>query len=161
MTDPEKIVNIKKRRVLAVAVSASLAIGLFPPAQAATQSVSYYMNGDCSDYYDEESEYAFFESEPDWTCYISVEVKPIKPIRTIRLQFWSGKKWVQETSAKTASNGRGYLYFDPYCSDGTYCDGEFKYRVLVDAASGQKATTSKNFYVSYYPEEETYEEDDA
>jgi len=160
--DVEITVNFKKLRVLAVAISAGLAINLIPPAQAATQSVSYYMNGDCSDYYDEESEYAFFESEPDWTCYISVEVKPAKPVRTVRLQFWSGKKWVQETSAKTSSNGRGYLYFDPFCSDGYYCDGEFKYRVLVDAATGQKATTSKNFYVSYYPEEEeTYEEDEA
>ena len=77
---------LNKLRVLAVIMSAGLAINLAPPAQAAPQSILYYMNGDCSDYYDEESEYAFFESEPDWDCYISVTIKPAKPIRTIRLQ---------------------------------------------------------------------------
>ena len=32
-------------------------------AEAATQAVTYYINGDCSDYYDEEGEYAIFEEE--------------------------------------------------------------------------------------------------
>jgi hypothetical protein len=154
-------VALSKLKVLATIIGAGLLINLAPPAQAAPQSISYYMNGDCSDYYDEESEYAFFESEPDWDCYVSVEIKPTKPVRTIRLQFWTGKKWSQESSAKTSSSGRGYLYFDPYCSDGSYCDGEYKYRVVVDAASGQKVAYSKNFYVSYYPDDSYYEEEES
>jgi hypothetical protein len=131
-------VALSKLKVLAAIIGAGLVINLAPPAQAAAQSISYFMNGDCSDYYDEESEYAFFESEPDWDCYISVTIKPAKPVRTIRLQYWTGKKWAQENSAKTGSSGKGFLYFDPYCSDGSYCDGEYKYRVVVDAVSGQK-----------------------
>lgn len=144
--------SFSKLRVVAALMGMGLVVNLAPPAQAAAQSVSYYINGDCSDYYDQEGEYAFFESEPDWSCYMSVVVKPVKPVRTVRLQFWSGTKWKQESSAKTASNGRGYLYFDPYCSDGAYCDGEYKYRITVDGATGQKATTSNNFYINYYPD---------
>jgi hypothetical protein len=153
-------VALSKLKVLAAIIGAGLLINLAPPAQAAAQSISYFMNGDCSDYYDEEEEYAFFESEPDWDCYISVTIKPVKPVRTIRLQYWNGKKWLQENSAKTGSSGKGYLYFDPYCSNGAYCDGEYKYRVVVDAASGQKVAFSKNFYVSYYPEEGSYDEEE-
>ena len=159
--DVEMKVALKKLRVLAVIMSAGLAINLASPAQAAPQSILYYMNGDCSDYYDEESEYAFFESEPEWDCYISVSIKPTKPVRTIRLQYWTGKKWVQENSAKTGSGGNGYLYFDPYCSDGTYCDGEYKYRVVVDASSAQKVAFSRNFYVSYYPDDSYYEDEES
>jgi hypothetical protein len=154
-------VALSKLKVLAAIIGAGLVINLAPPAQAAAQSISYFMNGDCSDYYDEEEEYAFFESEPDWDCYISVTIKPAKPVRTIRLQYWTGKKWAQENSAKTGSSGKGYLYFDPYCSDGSYCDGEYKYRVVVDAVSGQKVAFSKNFYVSYYPDDSYYEEEES
>ena len=154
-------VALSKIKVLAAIIGAGLVINLAPPAQAAAQSISYFMNGDCSDYYDEEEEYAFFESEPDWDCYISVTIKPAKPVRTIRLQYWTGKKWAQENSAKTGSSGKGYLYFDPYCSDGSYCDGEYKYRVVVDAVSGQKVAFSKNFYVSYYPDDSYYEEEES
>lgn len=146
-----------KVRAIALMMGFGLIATMSSPANAATaQKINYYINGDCSDYYDEQGEYAFFESEPDWNCYISVYVKPYKPYRNIRLQFWSGTKWVQESSSTTNSSGKGYLDFDPYCSDGTYCDGEYKYRVIVDAASGQKASTSNNFYISYYPDTADY-----
>lgn len=119
-------------------------------ASAATQRVSYSIAGDCVDYFDESGEYAFFEEEPDWSCYLVVKVTPTKPIRTVRLQYWSGRKWQQESSSKTSAKGVSYLNFDPYC-EGSYCDGEWKYRVFVDAASGQKSNTSNSFYVTFYP----------
>lgn len=146
--------------VLAIAMT-FITSNAFPvTANAAAQKVTYFMAGDCNDYYQEEEKYAFFESEPDWSCYLSVYVKPVKPIRQIRLQYWSGTKWKTENTAKTNSSGRGILEFDPICSDGYYCDGEFKYRVYVDSVTGQKSTTSINFYVTYYPEESDSADED-
>lgn len=120
-------------------------------ANAVTQQkISFYINGDCSDYYDEEGEYAFFEEEAEWTCYMSVVIKPITPKRTIRLQYWSGKKWVEESKSTTGTKGTGYLDFDPYCNDGSYCDGSWKYRIVVDASGAQKSKISPSFYIVYY-----------
>ncbi len=130
-----------------------------PSASAVVQKINYYMNGDCSDYFEEEGEYAFFQSESDWSCYISVKVTPVKPARVVTLQWWTGKKWQAEDRATTNVKGMAYLYFDEYC-DGEYCDGEWKYRVVVSAATGQKAATSPNFYVTFYPDS-PYSEDDG
>ena len=120
-------------------------------SEAATQRISYYLDGDCSDYYEEYGEYAFFEEEPDWSCYVSVKVTGTKPARTARLQYWSGKKWMQESTSKTGTNGLAQMDFDPTCSGGNYCDGTWKYRVYVDAVSGQKSNTSVTFNVTFYP----------
>jgi hypothetical protein len=119
-------------------------------ADAAAQKVNFYINGDCSDYYDMEGEYAFFEEEPEWSCYMSVKISPVKPIRNSRLQYWNGKKWMQESFKKTSSKGLAYLDFNPYC-DGQYCDGTWKYRIVVDASSGQSTKTSPTFEVTFYP----------
>ena len=124
-----------------------------PTANAAAQKISYFMNGDCSDYYDEKGEYAFFQSEPDWSCYISVKVSPTKPVRSLTLQYWSGTRWKIESKAVTNSKGIAYLYFDEYCDD-EYCDGEWKYRVTVAATTGQKSVMSNSFYVTFYPDED-------
>jgi hypothetical protein len=145
--------TFSKVRIISAFMSVGMLLSFTPTANAATQKVSYYIDGDCLDYYDEEGEYAFFEDEPDWECYITVLVKPTRPVRTVQLQYWSGTKWKQESISKTSSTGRAYLDFDPICSDGLYCDGEFKYRVYTLAASGVKADYSSNFYVSYYPSE--------
>lgn len=137
---------------LAISVLILVSTMTFPlsSAHAAVQKVSFYINGDCSDYYDLEDEYAFFEDETDWTCLVSIKVLPSKPVRTARLQYWSGKKWKQDTITKTNSKGVGYLEFNQYCGD-AYCDGTWKYRVLVDSVTGQPSRTSPNFEVSFYP----------
>lgn len=123
-----------------------------PVASAATsQKISYYIDGDCSDYYDMNDEYAFFQEEPDWTCFLTVTVKPTKPIRNARLQFWNGRKWMQESSAKTNSKGFANLFFDPICDTGDYCDGSWKYRIYIDPVSGKKSDTSTTFEVTFYP----------
>jgi hypothetical protein len=131
-------------------------------ADAATQKVNFYINGDCLDYYDMEGEYAFFEEEPDWSCYLTVKISPVKPIRNSRLQYWNGKKWLQESFKKTSSKGLAYLDFNPYC-DGEYCDGTWKYRIVVDAGSGQSSRTSPTFEVSFYPgyADDYYEDDEG
>lgn len=144
---------MKRKPQFTFIVGLSLMASLLLPlntASAATQKISYSIAGDCVDYYDETGEYAFFEEEPDWSCYIVVKVSPAKPVRTVRLQWWSGRKWQQESYDKTDTKGVAYLDFDPYC-EGNYCDGEWKYRVYVDAVSGQKSNTSRSFYVKFYP----------
>jgi len=122
-------------------------------AQAVTaqQVITFYMNGDCSDYFDEQGEYAFFEDEPDWTCSLVVKVKAITPKRVLHLQYWNSHKWIEESKTTTSTKGSGTLTFDPYCNDGNYCDGTWKYRVLVDASGVQKAKTSPTFEVVFYP----------
>ena len=144
---------IKKTRIilLASAFFFSTTFVAINSSEAAAQRITYYLDGDCSDYYDENGEYAFFEEEPDWSCYVSVKVTGTKPVRTARLQFWNGKKWIQESYSKTGANGVAQMDFDPTCSGGNYCDGTWKYRVYVDAAPGQRSNTSVTFTVTFYP----------
>lgn len=156
------LLRSRKSLILATFTLAAVLIANFflapSKAEAATQTVSYAMNGDCADYYDEEDEYAIFEDEPGWTCYVTVKVKPLTPKRKVILQFW-GKKWKEEDSTTTSTKGSANLYFNTSCSD-TFCEGEYKFRVLVPAATGQKATNSNSFYVNFYPAAvEDYDED--
>lgn len=131
-----------------------------PASSAVIQKINYTIEGDCVDYYEENGEYALFENEPDWTCYVVVKISPTKPVRSVSLQFWNGRKWLIESNAKTDTKGIAYLDFDPYTCDDSYCEGEYKYKVVTAAAAPQKINTSKTFYVSFYPEaseEEEYE----
>jgi hypothetical protein len=109
-----------------------------------------------------EGEYAFFEEEPDWSCYMVVKISPFKPVRNTRLQYWNGKKWLQESFKKTSSKGIAYLDFNPYC-DGEYCDGTWKYRIYVDSGSGQSSRISPSFEVAFYPGyvDDYYEDDEG
>ena len=148
------LLRSRKSLILATFTLAAVLIANFflapSKAKAATQAVTYYINGDCSDYYDEEGEYAIFEEEEDWTCYVSVKVKPLTPKRKVILQYWD-KKWKEEDSVTTSTKGSANLFFDSYCNSGEFCDGTWKFRVLVPAASGQKATNSSSFNISFYP----------
>jgi hypothetical protein len=148
------LLRSRKSLILATFTLAAVLISnfVFAPskAEAATQAVSYFINGDCSDYYDEEEEYAIFEEEEDWTCYVTVKVKPLAPKRKVILQYWD-KKWKEEDSIVTSTKGTANLFFDSYCNSGEFCDGSWKFRVLVTAASGQKATNSTSFYITFYP----------
>ena len=150
--------NLGTRKTLGAAIFAIAAalVANFMVAPAATsavtqQVITFFMNGDCSDYFDEQGEYAFFEDEPNWTCSLVVKVKAITPKRVIHLQFWNSHKWIEESKTTTSTKGSGTLTFDPYCNDGNYCDGTWKYRVLVDASGIQKAKTSPTFEVVFYP----------
>jgi hypothetical protein len=156
------LLRSRKSLILATFTLAAVLIAnfFFAPskAEAATQAVSYYINGDCSDYYDEEGEYAIFEEEEDWTCYVTVKVKPLTPKRKVILQYWD-KKWKEEDSITTSTKGSANLFFDSYCYE-EFCDGKWKFRVLVPAVTGQKATNSTSFYVVFYPlSVEDYDED--
>ena len=157
------LLRSRKSLILATFTLAAILIANFflapSKAEAAAQTVSYAMNGDCADYYDEEDEYAIFEEEQDWSCYVTVKVKPLTPKRKVILQYWD-KKWKEEDSITTSTKGSANLFFDSYCNSGEFCDGEWKFRVLVPAASGQKATNSTSFYVVFYPlSVEDYNED--
>jgi hypothetical protein len=142
--------TVKQKVSILMSILVALTLCIPHASAASSQKISYFINGDCSDYFDMNGEYAFFQEEPDWSCYLTVAVKPAKPIRNTRLQFWNGRKWLQESSARTSSKGFARLDFDPICDTGNYCDGTWKYRVFVDAISGQKSNTSITFEVSFY-----------
>jgi hypothetical protein len=123
------------------------------PALAATQKWSWDIYGDCSDYFDMYDEYAMFEEDDSYTCYVTAKVTPTKPVRTFYLQYFN-KKWVTESTAKTNSKGQVYLYPDAYnCGDygSDYCDGTYTYRIWSPAVSGQKALTGEKFELVFYP----------
>ena len=134
--------------VLTILVAVTFSV---PSAKAAlTQRINYFIDGDCRDYFDVNGEYAFFQEEQDWSCFLTVSVKPAKPIRNAKLQYWNGRKWLLESSSKTSSTGYATLKFDPICESGDYCDGTWKYRVYVDAAPGQRSQNSITFDVTFY-----------
>lgn len=148
--------KIKKQLIAFIwviaAVLSTLALGQ-SPAQAAAQKWSWDIYGDCSDYNDEYDEYAMFEEEDNYTCYVSAKVTPTKPVRTFYLQYFD-KKWKNEGSAKTNSKGQIFLYPDPYtCGDSgsDYCDGTFTYRIWSPAVAGQKALYGTTFELTFYP----------
>ncbi len=130
---------------------------------SSTQKVSYFISGDCLDYYDEYGEYAMIEEYEDWNCLITVRVKPIKPARTVRLQWWNENEgvWVTEFSGNTNSKGVAVLEFNPYCEDpdtgiDNYCDGTWDYRVSVPKSGNYKATNSITWSMSFYPYDSSY-----
>jgi hypothetical protein len=146
--------------LLVPTVIALLLVPATPAITASQQRVNYSIAGDCVDYFEETGRYAFFEEEDNWSCYTVVRVTPGKPVRIARMQFWNGRKWIQESSSRTNSKGVAILKFDPYCEDG-YCDGTWKYRIVVDSTSSQKSSTSKSFFVTFYPGSyDDYDEDD-
>lgn len=128
-----------------------------------SQKVNYYISGDCLDYYDEYGEYAMLEEYEDWNCLITVRIKPVKPARTVKLQWWDDNEgtWVTEYTGKTNSKGVATLEFDPYCEDSDtgdeyYCDGTWDYRVSVIKTGNYKATNSVTWSMNFYPYDSSY-----
>lgn len=61
-----------------------------------------------------------------------VSAEPAKPQQFIKLQYKDGSTWRREDAGLT--NGRGVvsLELNPYCENGSWCDGTYKYRLLVN-----------------------------
>jgi hypothetical protein len=54
---------------------------------------------------------------------------PAAPSRTVYLQFKQKGKWVVETKGTTGRKGVVRLRLNPYCSNDTWCDGVYDYRL--------------------------------
>ena len=143
--------NTKTLKIASIGLALALVFSNSVPASAAAQKWSWDIYGDCSDYNDMNDEYAMFEEDDTYTCYVSAKVTPAKPGRTFILQYFD-KKWKTESSAKTNSKGQVWLYPSTTCGEeSTYCDGTFTYRIYSPAVSGQKALIGKTFDLTFYP----------
>lgn len=147
---------ISKKRFISATAAICLAVSgvtiTSMPAEAKAQGWSWDIYGDCSDYNDQNGEYAVFEEDASYTCYVSAKVTPVKPGRTFYLQYWD-KKWKTESSARTNSKGSVYLYPSTDCGTNgyEYCDGTYTYRIYSPAVSGQKAMIGTQFELTFYP----------
>lgn len=73
-----------------------------------------------------------------------VTAEPARPQQFIKLQYREDGRWRREDGDSTNGNGVAYLELNPYCEDGSWCDGTWKYRLLVNG----KYT---NFRITYRP----------
>lgn len=145
------------KRTLSAIFAASLALSSLGFASqsasaAPAQKWSWDIGGDCSDYNDQNGEFAVFEEDPTYTCYVYAKVAPVKPGRIFYLQYFD-KKWKTESSGRTNSKGGVVLYPSTDCGTNSfvYCDGTFTYRLYSPAITGQKALIGTEFELSFYP----------
>ena len=137
----------------ALGLALTFAFSISVPASAAAQKWTWDIYGDCSDYNDMNDEYAMFEEDDSYTCYVSAKITPAKAGRVFYLQYFD-KKWKTESSTKTNSKGQVWLYPSPYTCGETgdsYCDGTYTYRIYSPAVGGQKALTGQSFDLTFYP----------
>ena len=57
--------------------------------------------------------------------------EPAKPSHTVYLQFHQDGKWITESKAVTDSRGMATIDIDPMCSNDTWCDRTFTYRLKI------------------------------
>ena len=77
-----------------------------------------------------ESKYQAAENLP--VLYVFAE--PAKPQQFVKLQYKQGSTWKREDAALTNRAGRATLELNPYCENGTWCGGTYKYRLLVNGS---------------------------
>jgi len=75
-----------------------------------------------------ETEYQTQENLPR----LVVSAEPARPQQFIKLQFKDGSTWRREDAGLTNGKGVVSLELNPYCANGTWCDGTYKYRLLVN-----------------------------
>lgn len=62
-----------------------------------------------------------------------VTAEPARPSQYVKLQYKdSTGAWRREDADTTNGRGVAYLSLNPYCSNGTWCDGTYKYRLKVN-----------------------------
>jgi len=60
-----------------------------------------------------------------------VTAVPAKPSRAVVLQFQQKGKWLIETTTSTNAKGIATMKLNPYCTNNTWCDGTWTYRIKV------------------------------
>lgn len=83
--------------------------------------------------------YATPESMPT----LIVTVTPALPARMVYLEFFQDGEWVPENMMRTDGTGIAELAVDPYCHNGTWCNGTYKYRLKI---GGLRAPLSITYY---------------
>lgn len=63
---------------------------------------------------------------------IVVQTRPGR-VRPVILQFRQGGTWNTEAIVPTNKDGVALLSLDPYCENGSWCDGLYDYRIKVGA----------------------------
>jgi 5-hydroxyisourate hydrolase-like protein (transthyretin family) len=63
--------------------------------------------------------------------HLVVTVQPASPAHFVYLQFKQKGKWVVENKGTTNKKGVLRLGLNPYCSNDTWCDGTYEYRLKV------------------------------
>jgi hypothetical protein len=75
-----------------------------------------------------ESRYQVAENLPQ----LVVSADPARPQQYVKLQYKQDGTWKREDAGLTNGKGTVALDLNPYCKDGDWCDGTFKYRLLVN-----------------------------
>lgn len=76
--------------------------------------------------------------------HLIITVEPADPARTIYLQFKQKGKWILENKVKTDSDGKATIELNPYCTNDTWCDGTWTYRLKAgDRYQNLKITYSE------------------
>lgn len=60
-------------------------------------------------------------------------VVPATPSRLVYLEFRQDGQWVSENVVKTDAQGVALIDVDPFCSNLTWCDGTYRYRLRIGA----------------------------
>lgn len=75
-----------------------------------------------------------FFSKSSWSGeglpLIVVQARPGR-VRPVILQFRQGGTWNTEAIVPTNASGVALLTLDPYCENGSWCDGLYDYRIKV------------------------------
>lgn len=75
-----------------------------------------------------ESKYQTQENLPQ----LIVAAEPAKPQQYVKLQYKQNGTWKREDAGLTNGKGTVALDLNPYCEDGAWCKGTYKYRLLVN-----------------------------
>jgi hypothetical protein len=63
--------------------------------------------------------------------HLVVTVQPASPAHFVYLQFKQKGKWIVENKVKTNNEGVAAIDLNPFCSNETWCDGTWSYRLKI------------------------------
>ena len=63
--------------------------------------------------------------------HLVVTVVPATPAHAVYLQFQQKGKWITENKVTTDDTGVANIDLNPFCSNDTWCDGTWQYRLHV------------------------------
>jgi hypothetical protein len=63
--------------------------------------------------------------------HLVITAVPATPAQNVLLQFKENGKWSLENRVRTGADGVATVDINPYCSNDTWCDGTWKYRLKI------------------------------
>lgn len=139
-------------RVLRVAAAAGLAAMSVVGIVAGPAVADHRLSGKVQEYYwtwSDSLRFAprtFIQTDfltPASLPKLVVTVVPATPSQMVYLQFRQGGRWVDENIVRTDPRGVAVVDVDPFCSNDTWCNGIYQYRLLV---GGITAPVSISFF---------------